>query len=249
MHCVGMCGPLVLKMPFNNSNGVVYSRLFSYHLGKISTYAFLGLLTGLLGDALRFFFVQQWISIFAGVTLLLVYFLPKIIQKYSSPQFSSIWNKQVVMRMRKLLQPSDNQSMPLRLFSLGIVNGFLPCGLVYMALLGAIAQPTILQAVLFMVVFGIGTSPALSAIILANQFILNRWKNAYQSISSVLVVAVGVLLILRGLGLGIPYISPASSNPDCCSAPHSSVIETESNANNDHHQSQTQYFLPRIDVM
>ncbi len=249
MHCVGMCGPLVLNMPFNNKNGVVYSRLFFYHAGKIATYAFLGLLTGLLGDALRFFFLQQWISIFAGVVLLLVYFLPKIINHYKTSAISNLWNKHIVLRMRKLLQPNPQQSMSSKMFSLGLINGFLPCGLVYMALLGAISQPSIAMSVLFMIVFGVGTSPALSAIILANQFILNRWKSAYQSISGALVVVVSALLILRGLGLGIPYVSPASSHPDCCSAPHSSTLSPEINLYNDLHQLESLYFLPKTDVI
>ncbi len=209
----------------------MYNRLFSYHLGKITTYAFLGLLTGLLGDALRFFFLQQWISIFAGVALLLIYFLPKMATQFSTPKLTNLWNKHVIIRMRNLLHPSNEQSMPVRMFSIGAVNGLLPCGLVYMALLGAIAQPSTLHATLFMIVFGIGTSPALSGIILANQFILNRWKNAYERISSVMIVAVSVLLIMRGLGLGIPYLSPASSNPDCCSAPHSQVETQNSQLN------------------
>jgi sulfite exporter TauE/SafE len=236
-------------MPFNNQNGVVYSRLIFYHFGKITTYAFLGLLTGLLGDALRFFFLQQWISIFAGVVLLSVYFLPKILTHYNTSSVSNLWNKHIVMRMRKLLQPNPQQSMSAKMFSIGLVNGLLPCGLVYMALLGAISQPSMAMSVLFMIVFGIGTSPALSAIILANQFILNRWKTAYQNISGALVVVVSALLILRGLGLGIPYISPASSHPDCCSAPHSTLRSPNINGCIAFHQSENQYFLLKIDVI
>lgn len=249
MHCVGMCGPLVLNMPFNNQNGVVYSRMIAYHGGKITTYAFLGLLTGILGDALRFFFLQQWISIFAGVVLLLVYFLPKLIQNYPTSSFSGIWNKQIVSRMRKLFQPQPQQSMLTKMFTIGLVNGLLPCGLVYMALLGAISQPSIGLSVLFMVIFGIGTSPALSAIILANQFILTRWKSAYQKISGALVIVVSALLILRGLGLGIPYVSPASTQPDCCKAPHSSNLLPQLNEYSVHHQLENQYILQQTDVV
>ena len=212
MHCVGMCGPLVLKMPFNNKNGVVYSRLLSYHLGKITTYAFLGLITGLLGDALRFFFVQQWISIAAGVILLIVFFGPKVLKRYSTPRFSTTWNNQVVLRMRKLLQPNNQQLMPIRIFSLGLVNGLLPCGLVYMAVFGAIATTNILASSLYMFIFGLGTIPLMTAVVYLGNFTKGNFRRSIQKAIPIVVVFIGVLFVLRGLGLGIPYVSPLPIN-------------------------------------
>ncbi|MEZ5008776.1 MAG: sulfite exporter TauE/SafE family protein [Chitinophagales bacterium] len=222
MHCVGMCGPLVLSMPFNIRSKGGVTRLLSYHVGKLSTYMMLGLITGIIGDALRFFFVQQWISIVSGIVLLVMYFLPRMIDRFATPNFSEVWNRNVVMRMKKLLQPSAEQSTATRFFSLGMINGLLPCGLVYMALLGAISQPTILQSVLFMGIFGIGTSPALTGIIVANKWILGKWRSNFSKLAPALVIVISALLIVRGLGLGIPYISPAGEMPACHH--HSEVI-------------------------
>ncbi|MCB0502021.1 MAG: sulfite exporter TauE/SafE family protein [Bacteroidetes bacterium] len=215
MHCVGMCGPLVLSMPFNLREKGGYVRLLSYHFGKIFTYMVLGLITGLIGDALRFFFVQQWISIAAGVSLLLIYFLPRMMNQWATPNVAAVWNQQVVRRMKSLLQPNAAQSTATRFFSLGMINGLLPCGLVYMALLGAISQPNIIQSVMFMAVFGLGTSPALTALIVANKWILAKWRAHFSKLAPALVVVISILLIVRGLGLGIPYISPAEKMPAC----------------------------------
>ena len=126
MHCVGMCGPLVLSMPFNLREKGGYVRLLSYHFGKIFTYMVLGLITGLIGDALRFFFVQQWISIAAGVSLLLIYFLPRMMNQWATPNVAAVWNQQVVRRMKSLLQPNAAQSTATRFFSLGMINGLPP---------------------------------------------------------------------------------------------------------------------------
>ena len=92
-----------------------------------------------------------------------------------------------------------------------------------MALLGAIAEPTVLHAALFMAIFGIGTSPALTGVILANKMILKKLKSNYAKIIPVFVIAIGSLLILRGMGLGIPYISPESED-NCCHSPDAKLI-------------------------
>lgn len=218
LHCVGMCGPLVLSMPFDVQRKGSVSRILSYHSGRILTYSFLGLIAGMLGDALRFFFVQQWISIAAGVLLLTFYFLPQIINRFTTPSFSKIWNQKVVNKMKQLLLGNKEQATSTRLFSLGLINGLLPCGLVYMALLGAISQPSILYSVLFMMIFGLGTSPALSSIIISKKWLLKNGRSFYTKFAPVFIVAISVLLILRGLGLGIPFISPAGEMPACHSA-------------------------------
>ncbi len=230
LHCVSMCGPLVLAMPFNDGDGnFSISRILAYHIGKLSTYAILGILVGLAGGGLRFFFVQQWISIASGILLLLFYFLPKIMNQSRFPSLSNAWNKHVVVRMKKQLQVNDSQNPTIKMFSLGLLNGILPCGLVYIALLSAIAEPTVLQAALFMAVFGLGTSPALTGIILANKMILNKLKSNYSKIIPALVIVVSSLLILRGLGLGIPIISPESED-NCCHSPEASVKVIKDNS-------------------
>lgn len=215
LHCVGMCGPLVLSMPFKNGNTNKWASASAYHFGRIFTYAAFGVLMGLFGEGLRYFFLQQWISIAAGVLLLCLYFLPRLINQKMFSSINQFWNRKVVVNIRKLLQPQAQQNSFSKFFMLGFFNGMLPCGLVYMALIGSISQTNLLGAVLFMVVFGLGTSPALTAIIFSKNWLLGNGRNYYNKVAPVLVTVVAALLILRGLGLGIPYISPCVGGT-CC---------------------------------
>lgn len=230
LHCVGMCGPLVMAMPFSGPHGgQPASRIFSYHAGRLLTYASLGVAVGLLGSGLRFFFVQQWISIGSGVLLLLIYFLPKLLGSERFPAVSAAWNRHVVVRMRKLLAPGPGGPAHSRMFTLGLLNGLLPCGLVYMALIGAVSQPTVWQSALFMAIFGVGTSPALTGVIFANKLVLPKVKTLFARAIPYFVVVVSALLILRGLGLGIPYLSPADER-NCCHRPEASVLCAPANS-------------------
>jgi len=225
LHCVGMCGPLVLAMPFGNKDGGLPPvRMVSYHAGRMFTYGILGLGVGFIGEGLRIFLMQQWISIAAGILILLMYFIPLVLRSSLFPTVSSAWNKHVVMWMRRHLQPAEGSSAATKMLLIGVLNGLLPCGLVYMALVGAISQPTIIESGLFMVIFGLGTSPALTAIIFANKLVLGKVKTSFSKAIPFFVVIVAALLILRGLGLGIPYISPADER-NCCHGPEASVVE------------------------
>ena len=104
----------------------------------------------------------------------------------------------------KELQKKKNDTF----FVLGFLNGFLPCGLVYMAVLGALATPTITQASFYMILFGIGTIPLMTAFVYLGNFTKGNFRSYIQKAIPILVVCIGVLFVLRGLGLGIPFISP-----------------------------------------
>jgi sulfite exporter TauE/SafE len=91
------------------------------------------------------------------------------------------------------------------------LNGLLPCGLVYVAIAGAISSGDAISGMLFMILFGLGTFPAMFAATIFGRFInLNIRKKINQAIPA-LAVVLAVLFILRGLSLGIPYISPKIS--------------------------------------
>ena len=107
---------------------------------------------------------------------------------------------------RKILYLLKNGSLG-SIFVLGIINGFLPCGLVYLALAGALAQSEIIDGSLFMILFGLGTAPAMFAIGWASKYISLAFRNKIKRISPYLICFFGLLLILRGLNLGI-YMSP-----------------------------------------
>jgi hypothetical protein len=87
LHCIGMCGPLVMSMPFQKvREGSIYVATINYHLGKTLTYAFLGLLAGGIGQGFAFFKWQQILSISAGIILLLITFFPFLKKNVSVPK-------------------------------------------------------------------------------------------------------------------------------------------------------------------
>jgi len=210
LHCIGMCGPIALILPVSKVNkSKKRVQVFLYHLGRVTTYSFLGFLFGLVGKGLQLAGLHQKISIAIGVLMILLVLFPKIIQLLafkSSP--ITLFFTQLKQKMGLYLQKESYYA----LFLIGIFNGLLPCGTVYMALVGAIAMPTLLQATLYMFLFGLGTVPLMSALIFIKDAFSTTFRSKIQKVIPVVVVVIGILFILRGLGLGIPYISPQESN-------------------------------------
>lgn len=205
MHCVGMCGPIALALPLGSRSGIERSfAILIYNIGRILTYAFLGTLFGVLGKSFYLAGIQRQLSVFLGLMILFGLFLPRLISQKS--KLSAWWYKlfgKLYQEMSSLLKKSSLASI----FTLGIINGFLPCGLVYLALAGALAQSEIYDGSLFMVLFGLGTAPAMFAIGWASKYISLAFRNRIKRISPYLIAFFGMLLILRGLNLGI-YMSP-----------------------------------------
>ena len=206
LHCIGMCGPIALALPVSKRSiaGRVVGRL-SYNLGRAITYGVLGALTGLLGKAISFAGWQQRLSIFAGVLMLLVVLWPS---KYSLipwskivrlklPDFFSRWWGALFARER-----TDS------LFLIGLLNGFLPCGLVYIALAGAATTADPLSGALYMIVFGLGTLPVMFLLTIAGSALAQRFKKRINRVVPFGIALIAVLFILRGMSLGIPYVSP-----------------------------------------
>jgi uncharacterized protein len=204
LHCVGMCGPIALSLPLRSKtiSGKIWgSTLWS--LGRILTYSIMGVLFGLIGSGFRFVGYQQAISIAIGTTMILTVILPSFNQKYLSVSFAGLFIP-VRRRMQGLLKEKNNRA----LFLIGIFNGLLPCGLVYMAVAGAIASTDLLYGILFMVFFGLGTLPLLLVVSLLGNVISLSVRKSVNKIVPFVVIALGILFILRGLALGIPFISP-----------------------------------------
>lgn len=208
LHCVGMCGPIAFMLPLDRKRPVKsFFQLISYHLGRIFTYSLIGVLFGLLGKSFYFFGFQQQLSIAIGLLMIIAIIFPKIFKKLTiSNKITAILIK-VKSALGKELKKQDNST----LFTIGFLNGFLPCGLVYMAVFGAIALGNPLSGALYMALFGIGTIPLMTAVIYIGNFTKGNLRLKIQKAIPVLVVFVGVLFVLRGLGLGIPYISPQSA--------------------------------------
>lgn len=205
LHCVGMCGPLFISMPFNNLTGGVRlsTGIIFYHTGRISTYTVIGLLFGAAGRSFSFFGWQQILSVLAGVTILLVY--------YSHFLFS----KSMIIKLGALLQPYKFFSRWMyrangisSFLIAGMINGLLPCGLVYGAAVTAVASGSLLYGSLVMAFFGLGTVPLLTAAVLSGRALNVSVRARIKKLTPIFVSVLAVLLIIRGLGLSIPYISP-----------------------------------------
>ena len=205
-HCIGMCGPIAFMLPVDRSNTFKkVSQIFLYHFGRIITYSLIGLLFGLLGKSFYLFNLQQQLSIFIGVLMIVIVVIPyKTFNKYnlSKPLY------RVISKVKSALGKELKKKTPDTFLTIGFLNGFLPCGLVYMALFGAIATGDAWQGSLYMAVFGIGTIPLMTTAIYFGNFLTGKVRRYITKAIPVIVVLMGLLFILRGLGLGIPFLSP-----------------------------------------
>lgn len=206
LHCVGMCGPIAFLLPVNRKNNFVkITQIFIYHAARIMAYAVLGLIFGLIGKSLNLFGFQQQISIAIGVLMILVILIPqKTFNKYnfSKPLYKLISKVKTTLGVQLKKRTADT------FFTIGFLNGFLPCGLVYMAIFGAIAAGSLTQGMLYMIAFGAGTIPLMTTAIYLGNFLNTQIRQKIQKAIPVFVVIIGILFILRGLGLGIHHISP-----------------------------------------
>lgn len=205
-HCIGMCGPIALTLPVQHlTGGKKMAGILLYNAGRVSAYAIMGLIFGWLGKQLYLGGLQQWLSIITGSLLLLVAIL-----KYSGirwtrgPQPPNAFTQKIKLHLGQLLQQRRFRT----LYAIGFLNGLLPCGLVYLAIAGAIATGDVVKGTLFMAAFGAGTMPAMIGVASFSHLITLSVRNKMRRMIPVVVSLMGVLLILRGLNLGIPYISP-----------------------------------------
>lgn len=215
LHCVGMCGPIVLALPRGNQPGFrKFSGLFLYNTGRAVTYALLGSLSGLAGSALLWAGGQQTLSVVAGVIILAGLIASYAGEKMKLPGFIQAGYNKVRSVLGKLLASKNKSS----LFIIGLMNGLLPCGLVYAALAGAAATGSWWQGALFGLIFGLGTIPALMALGMASSRINEKFRTRLRKAVPVFITAMALLLIVRGMGLGIPYISPEYKEKEvaCC---------------------------------
>ena len=207
LHCVGMCGPIAFMLPVERSNSFKkVSQIAIYHFGRLLAYSLIGLVFGLVGKSLYLFGIQQQLSIIIGVLMIVIVLLPyKTIGKYnlSQPLFK------IISKVKSSLGKALKKKTADTFLTIGFLNGFLPCGLVYMAVFGSIATGSLIEGSLYMVLFGLGTIPLMTTAIYLGKFLNSTIKQRIQKAIPVFVVIIGVLFILRGLGLGIPYISPA----------------------------------------
>lgn len=218
LHCAGMCGPIAFSLPFREDGAAVgfYTGRLLYNSGRLVGYGILGALTGAFGNALGLVGFQQELGIIAGSLLVLVVVFSWLGKNRSIPWIST-WSGAVQKGFARFYANSGNSS----LLAIGVLNGFLPCGLVYTALAIALSSGYAAEGALVMVVFGLGTFPMMFLLSVSRRFVsLNVWRG-FSRWSPVFALLIGLVFILRGANLGIPYLSPkvevAQEHVDCCS--------------------------------
>ncbi|MFN3951654.1 MAG: sulfite exporter TauE/SafE family protein [Thermaurantimonas sp.] len=206
LHCIGMCGPLAMAVPGIYGHKVnKWVGALLYHTGRSVTYAVFGLIFGALGKSFTLAGFQSWVSILAGSVMIvmgLIPFFQNVFEKFFTKIFASL---KINSLRRQLL---NGPRSPLYIFLLGNVNGLLPCGLVYVALAGALGMGSPLKGAVFMFAFGMGTLPAMYLLSVGGRHFLSSKKLNVTKIISSITVVVGILFVLRGADLGIPFLSP-----------------------------------------
>lgn len=205
-HCIGMCGPIALSLGLTKKQATnYYLQNLTYQFGRIVTYSLLGALLGILGKGFEMAGFQKYLTILAGILLVIMAVFSFGGKDFASKiPFLSKFLFKVKMNLGKFMQKADYRSR----FSTGILNGFLPCGMVYMALTASLAAGGILQGATFMALFGLGTLPFMFFVVLLGNLMTTAFRIKILKFVPVMMLVLGGLFILRGLELGIPYISP-----------------------------------------
>jgi sulfite exporter TauE/SafE len=207
LHCIGMCGPLSLALPtYHLSKTGKFISLLLYQAGRIITYSLAGLLFGLAGHRIYLAGYQQWFSIGLGTIILAAAFLYFIKQRTVHIPFLTKFYAAVQQSIGRLLKKVSN---PSSFLLIGMANGLLPCGMVYIALAAVLSFPALTDSILFMAMFGTGTLPAMMMVTYAGQFVKPGIRSGMRKAIPVFITLMGLVLVLRGLNLGIPFLSPA----------------------------------------
>jgi sulfite exporter TauE/SafE len=207
VHCLGMCGPIAFLLPLNHKNKIEkLLQVTMYHMGRLFSYALIGFALSLIGKNIALFGLQQHLSIATGILMILFVLYPK----FKIPFLQKTVHQFLSKLQNKLSQQLKRKKGKLHFLSIGILNGFLPCGFVYMAVLGSLAYGNSANnSVLFMIAFGLGTVPLMTSVVYAFHLFSVKTQQTIRQQFPVLVIILAGLFILRGLGLDIPYLSPA----------------------------------------
>jgi hypothetical protein len=205
LHCLGMCAPIAWAIPQNEKKRSTWAvNRLAYNSGRLFTYSILGVLVGVFGELLAFAGIQQWLSILAGITvvigaLVLNGKIPTTI-RFSPAQKAFLFIKTKIGHLLKVNNFKSN-------FSLGLLNGMLPCGLVYMALVAAMSMGSLAGGSAYMALFGLGTFPMMIGAAFLGISFKGKFTKVWFKFMPKMLVLVGLILILRGMNLGIPYLS------------------------------------------
>ncbi|MDO6738950.1 sulfite exporter TauE/SafE family protein [Wenyingzhuangia sp. 2_MG-2023] len=206
LHCVGMCGPIAFALPVHKGTArEKWFKISAYHLGRLFTYATIGVVFGLFGRAFVLAGLQQTLSIVAGAILIVIALFQKKVLRYLEQKSTF----KVLSLFKNGYQRLAKSKSLLNFFSLGMLNGLLPCGTLYVALIGAIALGTAWEGGLYLFIFGLGTLPLMFLFMGIKLISTAKFKAVFNKAVPVMLLVVGVMFVLRGLGLGIAFVSPS----------------------------------------
>lgn len=204
LHCAVMCGPLMLSLPVEKKS--VWSAGFNlllYQSGRILIYTVMGAIAGLLGNTFSIISNQKLLTTTIGILLI----------AFTILQLSAHYSKKLSAFQFKLINPISKLmgklfGLPLWEFFAGMLNGMIPCGMVYLALATAINSASLTTGLQFMLLFGLGTLPLLMMISLGGIYLKKYIHFNTKKLIPWFMLFMGALLLLRSAELGIPFISP-----------------------------------------
>ncbi|HTH57221.1 MAG TPA: sulfite exporter TauE/SafE family protein [Cyclobacteriaceae bacterium] len=202
LHCIAMCSPLASLVA---STRTIPSRIL-YNLGRIIPYVALGGMAGALGSFIHFSQIQFWAGISFGILIIVLgisgrsFRLPLI-----TPLVAKATAKIKVMFSFYLAQKNS-----LSVFLLGMLNGFIPCGLTYVAASYCVLLPSAWNGMLFMIAFGLGTFPAM----IGSPWLVTKLAGYFSLSSKKLITIVIILLgcsVIARTAL-VKYTAPKNDN-------------------------------------
>lgn len=203
-HCIGMCGPIALSLPvYGKSKMEKLALIILYNLGRASTYAILGFIFGFMGRQFFLFGYQQFFSVFLGISILLLLFIGNFFRGKLG-LLDALLIKLKMLLGQLLKSPKNSASY----YFIGVVNGLLPCGLVYLAVGSAMATGNAWSGAALMFMFGLGTFPLMISLMIFGRFISVSFRSKMRKLVPVFITLTALVIILRGMNLGIPYLSP-----------------------------------------
>jgi sulfite exporter TauE/SafE len=208
-HCIGMCGPIALALPVHKGNrGQQLAGLTIYNTGRAFTYALLGLLIGSVGSSIAWLSHLRYLSVFAGLLMIAYVLWPAKLDTYfHTPQ---LWQDAVNFVRKRMGQMLHSRKMHGMLL-LGILNGLLPCGMVYLALISSMATGSMAGSGVYMFLFGIGTLPMMMAVGFFKQWFSPNFRTRLRKLTPILMATVGIWLVVRGLFIQFPSSSSIKS--------------------------------------
>ena len=207
LHCVSMCGPLVLTYAVKGEEeGPWYKKLtpnVAYQLAKVVSYMLVGLLLGAIGGFFNLDAIRPYVYYVAGAFMIVLGLgmtgkVPWAARLTPAPPKALI-NALSKMRRKSVTDASEGHTSLATPITFGLMTGLLPCGPLMAAQVAAMASGSAVSGAVGMAAFGLGTAPLMLAFGTAGSLIPRVWKNRMMTVLAVGVILFGLVFINRGL--------------------------------------------------